>query len=295
MTKRRGLGRGLDALLSSSATAVALGDGAPEEFQTLPLELVRRSPFQPRREMDPAGLEDLTRSIRSQGVVQPILVRPCEDGTHFELIAGERRWRAAQASELSDIPAVVRQLSDEASLAIALVENIQRENLNPMDEAEALRRLIEHCGMTHEGAAEAVGRSRVTVTNLLRLLELNGDVQALVRTGALEMGHARALVALPDDLQSVVARQAATKGLSVRETERLARRYKRGGMTPAQTGRSLDPDVRRLQDKLAERLGAQVQLLHQRSSGKGQVVIRYDSLEQLDGILERLRGDSAPL
>jgi ParB family chromosome partitioning protein len=295
MTKRRGLGRGLDALLSSSAAAVALGEGSTEEFQTLPLDLVRRSPFQPRREMDPAALEELTQSVRSQGVVQPILVRPCEGGTHFELIAGERRWRAAQAAELSDIPAVVRQLSDEAALAIALVENIQRENLNPMDEAEALRRLIQHCAMTHESAAEAVGRSRVAVTNLLRLLDLNEDVQALVRNRALEMGHARALVALPCELQSVVARQAAAKGLSVRETERLVRRYKRGRARVEQPQRSLDPDVRRLQENLAERLGAQVQLLHRSSSGKGQVVIRYDSLEQLDGILERLRGDSPPL
>ena len=236
----------------------------------------------------PETLEELTQSIRARGIVQPIVVRPAEGGTHFEIIAGERRWRAAQAAGLAEIPAVVRDVPDDAALAIGLIENIQREDLNPIEEASAVSRLIEEFSLTHQEAADAIGRSRVGVSNLLRLLDLGDDARALVEQGALDMGHARALLGLKGEAQSQAAREVVSRQLTARQTEELVRRMR----APAEAGPSPDdggdPDVRRLADELGERLGARVQVL-QGAAGKGRLVIHYASLDQLDGILERIK------
>nr|VFJ42753.1 MAG: chromosome partitioning protein, ParB family [Candidatus Kentron sp. DK]VFJ47041.1 MAG: chromosome partitioning protein, ParB family [Candidatus Kentron sp. DK] len=286
----------MDALLGSPASNVERnGDG---ELRNIPVEQIRQSPHQPRTVMDATALGELTDSIRAQGVIQPIVVRPLEGENNFELIAGERRWRAAQAAGLSDIPAVVRDVTDQSAIAIALIENIQREGLNPMEEAVALRRLIDEFHMTHQGAAEAVGKSRTAITNLLRLLDLNPDVGELLRQGALDMGHARALLGLDGALQSQAAREVVEKKLSARETERLVRVLKAGRTRKQDTDPALrDPDLRRLEQNLSERLGAEVQVQHG-ADGKGKLVIRYASLDQLDGIIahvgssdERLHGD----
>jgi ParB family transcriptional regulator, chromosome partitioning protein len=291
MSKRRGLGRGLDALLGDSASAVALEQGHDGELKNLPVELIRRGQYQPRTDMNPEALEELASSIRAQGVVQPIVVRAVSDGRHYEIIAGERRWRASQIAGLSEIPAVVRDVPDRAAIAIALIENIQRENLNPMEEAQAMRRLIDEFEMTHEVAAEAVGRSRATVTNLLRLLELNAQTKELLRGGALNMGHARALLGLQGETQDRAAREVAEKGLSARETERLVARLKRGAVQTDKPEKRRDPDVVRLENELAGRFGAPVRVDHN-ANGKGRVVISYSSLDELDGVLERIGGGS---
>ena len=289
-TKKRGLGRGLDALLGGNAGATTSPDSGAEpsrgELRNLPVDLIQRGRYQPRTDMHTESLEDLAESIRAQGVVQPIVVRPISD-QRFEIIAGERRWRAAQLAGLQDIPAVVRDVPDRAAIAMALIENIQRENLNPMEEAQALQRLIDEFEMTHQQAAEAVGRSRTGVTNLLRLLELNQDVKLLLEKGQLEMGHARALLALKGAAQSDVARKVAERGLSVRETEDLVRRTQQP-KPAAKAAPKLDPDVRRLQDDLTETLGAGVQI-QQGSKGKGKLVIQYNSLDELEGILSHIR------
>ncbi len=288
MVKRKGLGRGLDALLSGSVPSGVLDGPSSKELKNLPIDLVRRGRFQPRIDMDPTALEELTSSVRAQGVVQPIVVRLQEDGEHYEIIAGERRWRAAQAAGLAEIPAVLRDVPDEEALAIALIENIQRENLNPIEEARALRRLIDEFRMTHEAAADAVGRSRAAVSNLLRLLDLKADVRVLLEQGELEMGHARALLGLDGEWQSQAAAQVASRGLSTRETERLVRRYKFSGDPRAKRETSVDPDISRLEERLSARLGAPVRIRHA-ASGKGKLTIDYASLDQLDGILERLQ------
>jgi ParB family chromosome partitioning protein len=287
MSKKRGLGRGLDALLGGAEVSSVLNAGDESGLRHLPLELIERGRYQPRSALDPQALEELARSIRAQGVVQPIVVRPAQDGVHYEIIAGERRWRAAQSAGLSEIPVVVREVPDRAALAIALIENVQRENLNPIEEAQALRRLIEEFGMTHEAAADAVGRSRAAVSNLLRLLELNAEVRALLERGEIDMGHARALLALSGDAQSQAARTVASRGLSARETERLVRRLKSEAGTPPR-GTQEDPDVRRLEEELGGRLGASVRI-QQRRGGAGKLVIHYTSLEELDGILGRIK------
>jgi ParB family chromosome partitioning protein len=287
--KRRGLGRGLDALLGSPVGAGEEVDERPtsRELRDLPLDLVQRGRYQPRTEMDPDALEDLAASIRAQGVVQPIVVRPLQGGGRYEIIAGERRWRAAQLAGLHEIPAVVRDVPDQAAMAIALIENIQRENLNPMEEAQALKRLIDEFEMTHQQTADAVGRSRAAVSNLLRLLDLNGDVKRMVETGTLEMGHARALLGLSADAQSQAARQVVAKGLSVRETEELVRRLQ-APVTDRPAAPALDPDIRRLQDDLSARLGAIVRIQHG-ARGKGRLVVHYNSIDELDGILSHLK------
>lgn len=289
-TKKRGLGRGLDALLGGNAgapTSSTTRTEAPEgELRNLPVDLIQRGRYQPRLDMHTESLEDLAESIRAQGVVQPIVVRPISD-QRFEIIAGERRWRAAQLAGLQDIPAVVRDVPDRAAIAMALIENIQRENLNPMEEAQALQRLIDEFEMTHLQAAEAVGRSRTGVTNLLRLLELNPDVRSLVEQRQLEMGHARALLALKGQAQSDVAQRVVDRGLSVRETEALVRRSQQPRPAPKPAPK-LDPDVRRLQDDLSEKLGAHVQI-QQGDQGKGKLVIQYNTLDELDGILAHIR------
>ena len=282
MTRRRALGRGLDALLSGAA-AVHSAEGA-RELLDLPLDLIRRNRFQPRRLMDPEALEELARSIRARGVVQPVVVRPGGDGQHYELVAGERRWRAAQMAELSAIPAVVKELSDEAALGVALVENIQRQDLNPVEEALAIKRLIDDFDLTHQEAGDAVGRSRAAVSNLLRLLDLRDDVRHLLESGELEMGHARALLSLQGEAQSRAAAEVVARSLSVRETEALVRRLN----APPKEAAPPDPDVRRLEDDLSERIGAMVSIRHG-ARGAGRLVIRYGSLDELDGILERIR------
>jgi ParB family chromosome partitioning protein len=237
--------------------------------------------------MDSEKLGELADSIRAQGVVQPIVVRPVGAGD-YEIVAGERRWRAAQMAGLHEIPAVIRDVSDQVATAIGLVENVQREDLNPLEEARALNRLLGEFSLTHQEVADAVGRSRVTVTNILRLLELRADVKKLLDKGQLEMGHARALLGLEGAAQSKAAREVAKRGLSVRETEAMVRRLQKANGNPKTGTRPQDPDIRRLQDQLSEKLAARVRLQHQ-ASGKGKVVIEYTSLDELEGILRKIR------
>jgi len=282
------LGRGLDALLGASADAHLGAVVADHQLRELPVDLVVRGRFQPRMHIAPDALEELTQSIRARGVVQPIIVRPAQDGRHFEIIAGERRWRAAQAAGLADIPAVVREVADDDAFAIALIENIQREELNPIEEAAAIARLIEEFNLTHQEAADAIGRSRVAVSNLLRLLDLGDEARALLEQGELDMGHARALLALKGETQSRAAREVVSKALTARQTEDLVRRLKEPAVAKPAAAPSDDPDVRRLTEKLSEQLGARVQLLRG-GAGKGRLVIHYTSLDELDGILERIQ------
>ncbi len=292
-TRKRRLGKGLDALLgaSNSAAVGGSGDGAEErsdgELRHLPVDVIQRGKYQPRLDMHPDTLEELADSIRSQGVVQPIVVRPLAQRGRYEIIAGERRWRAAQIAGLHEIPAVIRDVPDEAAIAMALIENIQREELNPMEEAHALQRLIDEFGMTHQQAADAVGRSRAAVSNLLRLLSLSPEVKRMVENGDLEMGHARALLALGGDLQSQAARQVVGKGLSVRETEKLVKRMTEGA-SEQKPEPKVDPDIRRLEESLGDRIGARVSIQHG-AKGKGKLVIQYNTLDELDGILDHIQ------
>ncbi len=288
-TRKRGLGRGLDALLGGAPAGgvgreTVAGDG---ELRQLPVDVIRRGKYQPRSIIQAERLEELADSIRAQGVVQPIVVRPIGEG-QYEIIAGERRWRAAQQAGLHEVPAVVRKVEDQAAMAMALIENIQRENLNPMEEAVALQRLITEFELTHQMAAEAVGRSRTAVTNLLRLFELNEDVKSLLESGELEMGHARALLGLRGAQQSEAARKVVARGLSVRETEQLVRRLQKPA-APQPAGRvATDPDVLRLQEDLSQRLGAAVSF-QQNAKGKGKLVIHYNNLDELEGILAHIK------
>lgn len=284
-TKRRGLGRGLDALLGGLDQNPP-GEAAHEsDLRNVPVDLIRPGKYQPRKDIHAETLEDLANSIRAQGVIQPIVIRETGDG-EFEIIAGERRWRAAQLAELHEIPAVVRQVPDEAAIAMALIENIQRENLNSMEEAFALHRLIEEFEMTHQQAAEAVGRSRTAVTNLLRLLTLEDEVKQLAQDGKLEMGHARALLSLSGKQQIQVAKDVVAKQLSVRETESLVRRL--GQPRAAKAEKSINPDIRKFQQDLSERIGAKVAIQHQ-EKGHGKLVVHYNNLDELEGILDHIK------
>ncbi|MBK7984355.1 MAG: ParB/RepB/Spo0J family partition protein [Candidatus Competibacteraceae bacterium] len=290
--KKGGLGRGLDALLGAGAAAAGRNESASEPtfaetLRSLPLECIVRGRYQPRQDLREDRLRELAESIRAQGVVQPVVVRPLA-GERYELIAGERRWRAAQLAGLREVPAVVREVTDRAAIAMALIENIQREDLNPLEEATALQRLIDEFELTHQQAAEAVGRSRTAVSNLLRLLELSEEVRQWVRERKLDMGHARALLPLPSALQQEAARQVLLRGLSARETEELARRLQQQTAATPARAKAFDPNIRTLQDDLSERLGARVQLRHD-TTGKGQVVIHYNSLDELDGIIARVK------
>jgi len=281
MARLKGLGRGLDALLAGADEPPAR-----DALYSLAIDKIRPGRYQPRTRNDEASLAELAESIKAQGIVQPILVRPI-DGGHFEIIAGERRWRAAERAGLKEIPALVRTVPDQAALALALIENIQRENLNPLEEAQGLKRLIEEFGLTHEAAAQAVGRSRSAVTNLLRLTQLAKPAQEYLLAGKIDMGHARALLALPVAQQAAAAARIVAHALSVREAERLAqtpatRRRK------AARARSADSDLRRLEEELADVLGAQVRVEATRG-GAGRIVIGYATLEQLDGILAKLK------
>ncbi|MFP5348629.1 MAG: ParB/RepB/Spo0J family partition protein [Gammaproteobacteria bacterium] len=283
MTKKPRLGRGLDALLGGSYQPAP----EKEELKHLPVDMLQRGKYQPRTHMDSAALDELAASIKAQGVVQPIVVRPLAAGG-YEIIAGERRWRAAQRAGLETVPAVVRNIPDEAAIAIALIENIQRENLNPVEEANALQRLIDEFGMTHQRVAEAVGRSRAAVTNLLRLLTLNDDARKMLEEGKMDMGHARALLSLPASQQSQIAHQVIERGLSVRDTENLVRRLLERPATRKSGGAHMDPDIRELQSKLSDKLGAKVRIQHG-SGGSGRLSIEYHSLDELEGILSRIR------
>ncbi|MEP6656185.1 MAG: ParB/RepB/Spo0J family partition protein [Betaproteobacteria bacterium] len=281
MIRPKGLGRGLDALLAGD------DDSAGESLQTIGIDRLLPGKYQPRTRMDEASLEELAQSIREQGVMQPVLVRPV--GGRFEIIAGERRWRAAQRAGLKSIPALVKPVSDQAALALALIENIQREDLNPLEEANGLQRLIDEFGMTHEAAAKAIGRSRSAVTNLLRLRELAKPVQEYLLAGHIDMGHARALLALAPGQQTAAAARIVAQGLSVREAERLVHAFRDPATTRSSKPKaSPDRDVARLQEELAERLGAPV-IIQVRNKGAGRVIISYASLDQLDGILARMR------
>ena len=287
--KKRGLGRGLDALLGGS-TAATLEEEAVKvdsrELQHLPLDLIQRGKYQPRRDMDPQALEELANSIKVQGVMQPIVVRPIGAG-RFEIIAGERRWRASQQAGLDKIPAMVREVPDEAAIAMALIENIQREDLNPIEEAVALQRLQQEFELTQQQVADAVGKSRVTITNLLRLIALPEEIKTLLAHGDLEMGHARALLGLPLEQQVEGARHVVARGLTVRQTEALVRQWLNSKDKPAEKAKA-DPDINRLEQRLAEKLGAPVQIKHG-AKGKGQLVIRYSSLDELQGVLAHIR------
>lgn len=292
--KKRGLGRGLDALLGGS-TAATLEEEAVKvdsrELQHLPLDLIQRGKYQPRRDMDPSALEELANSIKVQGVMQPIVVRPIGGG-RFEIIAGERRWRASQLAGLTDIPAVVRSVADQSALAMGLIENIQRQQLDPLEEAKGIKRLIEEFGLTHEGAAEALGRSRSAISNLLRLLALPAPLQTMLHEGQLEMGHARALLPLPVLQQMALAQEVVAEQLSVREVEQRVQ-----ALAEPKVGRKAavtaprDADIERLAGMLSDKLGMSVSFRHG-SKGKGKVIIDYASLDELDGLLEKLQAKS---
>ena len=298
MVKKRGLGKGLEALLGSGATnlkddiapVVATTEANPSssEFQHLAIDVIQRGRYQPRTNFNLDALQELADSIKAQGVVQPIVVRPLSATPgQYELVAGERRWRAAQLAELHEIPAIVRDISDQEAMAVALIENIQRQELNPLEEAKALVRLVDEFGLTHQEAADAVGRSRVSVSNLLRLLLLETDVQNMLEDGQLEMGHARAILGLESKKQIQAAREVSKKGLSVRETEQLVRRLNKPEAEKKEKG-GLDPDTRRLQEDLSEKLGAKVVFQHG-SNGKGKMQIHYNSIDELDGILDHIK------
>ena len=302
-SKRRGLGRGLDALLSTAPEQKAVSpekdsqesqtkQGVSEnstvvveksELQTLPIEQLQPGKYQPRKDMSADALEELSSSIRSQGIIQPIVVRSTGEN-QYEIIAGERRWRAAQLAEIDTVPCLVKDVPDEAAVAIALIENIQREDLNAMEEAIALDRLLTEFELTHQEVAEAVGKSRTTVSNLLRLNNLNDEVKTLLEHGDIEMGHARALLALEGDLQNTTARTVAAKELTVRETEALIKKVQEPEKTKEEKVK--DPDTKALEQNLSEKFGSQVSIDHNKK-GKGKLVISYTNLDELDGIISR--------
>ncbi|MGC1509940.1 ParB/RepB/Spo0J family partition protein [Ketobacter sp. MCCC 1A13808] len=295
--KKKGLGRGLDALLGSasipqkevptdaSQPVTIPREDIDGELKHIPIEFLQRGRYQPRRDMDPQALEELANSIKAQGVMQPIVVRPM-GSNQYEIIAGERRWRASQLAGLEKVPCVVRSVTDEAAIAMALIENIQREDLNPIEEASALQRFQDEFELTHQQVADAVGKSRTTVTNLLRLMNLTPDARKLVEHGDLEMGHARAILPLDAASQTEAARVVVAKGLSVRQTEALVRRMQQ--MKLATGDQRVDPDIKLLQDNLSDKIGAPVMIQHG-AKGKGRLVIRYSSLDELDGILDHIK------
>ncbi|WP_323846143.1 ParB/RepB/Spo0J family partition protein [Microbulbifer magnicolonia] len=291
--KRKGLGRGLSHLISNNASdaiAVATGEGAAKiadgELRELPIEFLQRGRYQPRRDFPQESLQELADSIRAQGIMQPIVVRPV--GEHkYEIIAGERRWRAAQLAALDRVPALIREVPDEAAIAMALIENIQREDLNPIEEAAALKRLQDEFQLTQQEVADAVGKSRTAVTNLLRLLSLTDEVRTFLERGDLELGHAKALLGLAGESQRAAARQVVERGLTVRQTEALVRRLQQQALHPAPAKPKEDPNIRRLTERLAEKIGVPVHIDHS-DKGVGRLVLKYSSLDELDGILAHL-------
>lgn len=302
MAKRKGLGRGLDSLISG-ATGVASADAirsatealkfdtdnkpADGSMKHLPVEFLQRGKYQPRRDMAPDSLEELAESIRAQGVMQPIVVRPIGDNK-YEIIAGERRWRATQLAGLDTIPAVIRDVPDETAIAMALIENIQREDLNPVEEAFALQRLQQEFELTQQQVAEAVGKSRTSVTNLLRLLNLTDDVKTMLERGDLEMGHARCLLSLDAMEQREAARTIVAKGLSVRQSEALVRKLQEDASAAAKPEKATTPDLKSLEEGLAEHVGVPVMVQHT-AKGKGKLIFKYNNLDELDGILNHLK------
>ncbi|ASJ98504.1 MULTISPECIES: ParB/RepB/Spo0J family partition protein [Shewanella] len=289
--KKRGLGKGLDALLSTSHAAAKQGHNEEsslstnEELKMIALDLLQPGKYQPRKDMSPEALEELAESVKAQGIIQPIVVRKVSD-KGYEIIAGERRWRASQLAKLDKVPCIVKQVPDEAAGVIALIENIQREDLNAMEEAIALNRLIEEFDLTHQQTADAVGKSRTTVSNLLRLNGLEEPVKRMLEYGDIDMGHARALLALSGDEQTNLARTVSAKELTVRETERLVNKT----LNPPEIvdKPAKDQDVARLESQLIEKLGAKVSISHNKK-GKGKMVINYQNLAELDGIIEKIR------
>ncbi|WP_300321347.1 ParB/RepB/Spo0J family partition protein [Idiomarina sp.] len=289
--KKRGLGRGLDALLTSNQqnserqSSEQVSEEAKGELQKLPIEQLKPGRYQPRKDMSPEALEDLAASVKAQGIIQPIVVRPTAKN-EYEIIAGERRWRAAQLAKLDMVPCLVKEVPDEAAVAIALIENIQREDLNAMEEATALQRLLDEFQMTHQDVAQAVGKSRTTVTNLLRLNNLEDGVKVLLERGDIELGHAKLLLALQGEQQADVAQQIVAKDMTVRDAEKLVRRT----IDPPKQPEKPEPDanIEHLETKLSETLGAKVQINHGRK-GKGKLVINYTSLDELDGILTHIK------
>ncbi len=279
-SNKRGLGRGLDALL---------GDVSVHEekhhLQALPIEYMQRGKYQPRKDIDPEKLQELADSIKVQGVIQPIVVRQVAF-QKYEIIAGERRWRAAQLAGLSEVPVVIKEIDDRAAMAIALIENIQREDLNPLEEAESLKRLLDEFNMTHQLVAEAIGKSRTTVTNLLRLMELHPEVKKLLLSNQIEMGHARALLSLDGHKQVAIANKVVKEGLTVRATERLVKES--NDAPKVQNTKVIDNNTLRLQDELTAKLGAKVTIDH-KENGSGKLVITYSSLDELDGIIEHIK------
>ncbi len=296
MAKKRGLGRSLEALLTKPSSLLeesalaqsenkneALPQG--ERLAYLPLDQIQRGKYQPRRDMNPDALQELAESIRAQGIIQPIVVRRLAGSDKFEIIAGERRWRASQLAGLSEIPVLIRDIPDEAAIAMALIENIQRESLNPIEEAFALQKLINEFEMTHQQVAEAIGKSRTSITNILRLLALSDEVKAMLEAGQLEMGHARALLSLPQALQVEAAKTIINQGLSARQAETLARHLQ---MPASQTiKKSVDPDLKRLQDSLSNRLGVRVNI-ESHLSGRGKIILHYTNLIEFDRLLAKL-------
>ena len=299
MREKKKLGKGLGALLSSGSAQnmSSLFNNSPSDsdkdpsltnegtLKHIPLDLIQRGKYQPRADFDEAALEELASSIKSQGLMQPIVIRPIGP-QKYEIIAGERRWRAAQIAGLDSIPAVIRMVSDEAAIAMSLIENIQREDLNPIEEALALKRLQDEFKLTQQEVADAVGRSRTAVTNLMRLVGLHIDVQKMLQTGLLEMGHARTLLTLPEIKQVDFARDIAKKGLSVRQTEELVRKAKSPKV--GVSGRSIDPNIKNLEESLGEKLGAKV-LIEHKTNGKGRLIVSYNSLDEMDGILAHFK------
>jgi len=284
MAKLKGLGRGLDALLATSAAV-------DDRLTTLSIDLIRPGKYQPRSHMNEVALEELAASIRAQGIIQPVVVREVGLG-EYELIAGERRWRAARKAGLAEVPAVVKTVADEAALAMALIENIQRQELDPIEEAQGLKRLISEFGLTHETAADAVGRSRSAVSNLLRLLALPEPVRHMLHQGLLEMGHARALLALPVVQQLELAQAAVDKGWSVREVERRVQQLSDQKTTVATVDKRVDPDIARLEQEVSECIGAKVSIRHG-ARGQGRLQVEYANLDDLERLLEKLQAKSS--
>ena len=285
--KKRGLGKGLDALLGLPPDQLAGDEKNPDDLKKLPVDLLQRSSYQPRIEFDKTSLDDLASSIRAQGIIQPIVVRQLESGK-YEIIAGERRWRAAQLAELYEVPVVVKDVTDLEAMCLALIENIQRQDLNPLEEARGVSRLLLEFEMTHDAIAGALGKSRSTITNLLRLLDLSPSVKQMLEEGKLEMGHARALLSLEAEQQLEIAKNIVKKGLSVRQTESMVRKLGAKPTSKNTASGAIDPDIRTLQDELSGKLGTSVFIKHKKS-GKGTLEIHYSSVDELDGILNRIK------
>jgi ParB family chromosome partitioning protein len=298
-TKRKGLGRGLDALLANSSSSSSLGikpssdeegeaqvESSREELKHVAVEFIQRGKYQPRRDMHQEALEELAESIKAQGVMQPIVIRPISSDK-YEIIAGERRWRATQLAGLDTIPAVIRDVSDEAAIAMSLIENIQREDLNPIEEAVALKRLQDEFELTHQQVADAVGKSRTSVTNLLRLIALDSEVKKLLENGDIEMGHARSVLSLEPLQQREIAQQVVAKGLSVRNTEALVRNFLEGRNKTSLKATAVSADIQKLEEDLGQQIGVPVIVQHN-AKGKGRLVLKYNSLDELDGILKHM-------